>query len=322
MTQKILITGVASHIGLQVATRLCALAEYEVLGVDTAVPYTLPSSLHFVQVDMRNPLFHRLLQAEAVDVVCHLGFREDHLPEVLRSWNVAGGTNVMTSAMQAGVKRLLWLSATAVYGAIPAHPAFIPETAPLMGSQNKGFTRQYVELEAIAKKVTRDSQIDVTTLRLAPVLGMMSQTRLTQYLRQQPVPSLLGFDPTLQLIDEADVIEAVVFALTEELVGAYNVANPETLPVSRLLKLSKTWRLPLLHSLALLRQPTIMMDWSFLRYRCVADIAKLSQAGFAPQRALTDSIADFLAHKHLQRKQPNRLEQDQIRLRNQLEQQE
>ena len=135
----ILITGVSGFWGAQVAAQLVANPDYIVLGVDSEPPKERIKDVDFIQADIRNPLLVELLKGEGVDTLVHLAFQETRTPnENAFDFNVMGTMNVFGCCAQAGVKKIVLRSSTAVYGALPANSAFLNEDNPLSGSPDDG----------------------------------------------------------------------------------------------------------------------------------------------------------------------------------------
>ena len=89
--QQVLITGVSSYWGSQVAARLLTLPGMQVMGLDTAPPKEALEGLDFIQADVRNPLLADLLSEEGVRLLVHLAFLDtDHPSEAAFDVNVMG----------------------------------------------------------------------------------------------------------------------------------------------------------------------------------------------------------------------------------------
>src|SRR5581483_12385011 len=69
---------------------------------------------------------------------------------------------------------------------------------------------------------------------------------LARYLDLELVPTVAGYDPSLQLIHRDDCIEAMVLATRRGPAGAYNIAPADSEPLTALLDFAGTPRLPLL----------------------------------------------------------------------------
>ena len=73
MARRVLITGVARHLGGRLAQILAASPDVEVVvGVDTTVPKTDLGRTEFVRADIRNPIIAKVLSTERIDTVVHM----------------------------------------------------------------------------------------------------------------------------------------------------------------------------------------------------------------------------------------------------------
>jgi UDP-glucose 4-epimerase len=55
-------------------------------------------------------------------------------------------------------------------------------------------------------------------------------------LRGKRVPTVLGYDPLFQFLHEDDVVRAIVLTLSKQPRGVFNVAGPQPLPLSRVVR--------------------------------------------------------------------------------------
>ena len=91
---------------------------------------------------------------------------------------------------------------------------------------------------------------------------------------------LLGFDPVVQLIHEADVVSALVHAVIYDVPGTYNVAASGAMPLFKLTGLAGKFPVPVLHPIAYLGESFLgpqftSIDFDYLRYPCVGDLQRL-----------------------------------------------
>ncbi len=63
-----------------------------------------------------------------------------------------------------------------------------------------------------------------------------SHGTLAGFLRGKRVPLVLGFDPLFQFLHEDDVVRAIALTLDKRPRGVFNVAGPQPLPLSRVIK--------------------------------------------------------------------------------------
>jgi UDP-glucose 4-epimerase len=303
----ILVTGVAGYWGFRVAARLLDHPGRRVIGLDAEQPAREIDGLDFIQADVRNPLLAELLEVAGVSRVCHLAFAETARPsEGAFDLNVMGTAQVLRHCAQSGVRKVVLKSSTAVYGARPSNPAFLGEEHALRGSRRTGTTRDLVEIESFCDGF-RHQQPDLllTILRFASIVGPAADTPMTRFLKEPAAPSLLGFDPMMQLIHEDDVVEALVHAVFYDAPGAFNVAADDALPLNKIRGLAGKPPLAVLHPFAYrgakwLRKAGLRMDRylpiepDYLRYPWVGDLARMrDDLGFAPRFTAEETLREF-----------------------------
>lgn len=306
-TSKILITGIGGYWGSRVAQKLVEYPKYRVLGLDTIAPKEPIPGLDFIQADIRNPLLADLFKSEQVDCVYHLAFKESVRPsEAAFENNVMGTMKVFGACAEAGVKKIVFKSSTAVYGALPRNPAFLTEQNPLNGSRSYGTTRDLVEIEAFCNGFRRQSpHVQLTILRFANILGPTVDSPLARYLTTPLSPSLLGFDPMMQLIHENDAAAALVRAGTEDYSGIFNIAAEDLLPLTKIMGLVGQRRVPVFHlfaywgygmmggrGLRVSRHVPIELD--YIRYRWVGDLERMRDVlKFSPTYSAEETLRQF-----------------------------
>lgn len=349
MTDKkiILVTGVAGEWGGQVANRLIELSSAclddstypdfsaHVIGVDVEPPEVEIEGLDFIQADIRNPLLVELLRTEQVDTVCHLAFAETARPtENSFDLNVMGTMKVLGACAEAGVRKVVLKSSTTVYGAKPTNPAFLTEEQALNGSRAYGTTRDRVEIEAFCNGFHRQvPEMIQTVLRFPSIVGPDADTPMTRFLKQPWTPVLLGFDPLMQVIHQQDVVEALVYAVIQDVPGVYNVAAEGVLPLAKLMALAGKFPIPIFHLFAywgagivegagLPLNHYLPIELDYLRYPWVADLERMrTELGYMPRYTAEEVLREFAGHQRLRRYVPESaaLAYDEERLRDTLE---
>ncbi|MFC2023904.1 NAD-dependent epimerase/dehydratase family protein [Chloroflexota bacterium] len=309
MTEKrtILVTAVSGYWGSRVAGRLGALEDCHVIGIDVQAPLEESANVDFIQADIRNPLIGELLRAEAVDTVCHLAFVDRvGLSETAFDVNLMGTMKLCGACAEVGIRKIVLKSSTAVYGARPTNPAFLSEQHALRGSRRYGYTRDMVEIEAFCSGFRRQvPDLMLTILRFPSIVGPAADTPMTRFLRQRYSPTLMGFDPMMQVIHEEDVVAALVHAVAHDAPGVFNVAALDPLPLSRVRGLAGKPLLPVFHpfvyaAVGLLGRARLEpsrcapMDPDYLRYTWVADLSKMQQElGFEPAHTAPETLREF-----------------------------
>ncbi len=333
----ILVTGVGGFWGAQVAVRLLEKTQqrsgpdYHVIGLDVEPPDPEIKGLDFIQADIRNPLLVELLKSEGVHTVCHLVFVDSTRPsEANFETNVMGTMKVLGASAEAGVRKVVLKSSTAVYGAQPNNPAFMNEEHPLHGSRSYGYTRDMVEIEAFCNGFRRQvPEMILTTLRFPSIVGPTVDTPMTRFLREPWTPVLMGFDPLMQIIHERDVADALVHAVENDTPGVFNVAAEGSLPLTKLMGLSGKIPIPIFHlfaywgatmlggsGLRMTRHVPIELD--YIRFPWVTDLKKMrEELCFTPRYTSEEALREFAGQQRLRKYAPESaaLAYDEERLR-------
>jgi UDP-glucose 4-epimerase len=252
---RVLVTGVASPWGAALARRLAADGDVaHVVGLDDRpVPDDLGGAggrVEVLRADLRSPRLGAVVAATGADVVVHddlLQFAEPGRPaRALHDHNVVG-TLQLLAALEAlpRLRALVVRGSAAVYGSEPADPAFFTEDLAGRTPPRTRFQRDVAELEHLVDGFARRHPHVVTTLlRLQPVVGAGLDTPVSRLVRLPVVPTVLGFDPRVQLLDAEDAVGALARAVRHPVRGAVNVAAPDVVSLSRLLRLLGRRSLP------------------------------------------------------------------------------
>ena len=315
---KILVTGVGGYWGSRVALRLVENPQNLVLGLDTVAPKEPIPGLDFIQADIRNPLLADLFKSEKVQVVYHMAFKESQRPtEAAFDYNVMGTMKVFGACAEAGVRKIVFKSSTAVYGAFARNPAFLTERAALNGSRAFGTIRDLVEVESFCNGFRGQfPEVQLTILRFANILGPTVDSPLSRYLDAPVSTSLLGFDPMMQLIHEEDALDALVHAGSGEFPGVFNIGAEDIIPLTKILGLLGQPRVPVFHlfaywgygmvggrGLRLSRHVPIELD--YIRYRWVGDLKKMQQIlNFSPSYTAEETLQQFKEQRQAKRYMP------------------
>jgi UDP-glucose 4-epimerase len=247
-----------------------------------------------------------ILASESVDAFVHLGFLEN--PVRSSAWaheyESVGTLNVLNACREQRVKKLLLGSSTSLYGPHFDNPNFLREPAPLRGVFGAPFFADKIDAERQVEAFAREqSQACVTVLRFATLLGPTVESYQTRWLSRRLVPTLLGYDPLLQVVHEVDAIFALKHALDADVPGVFNIVADGVLPTSTIIKLVGRSNLPLPYFLA--RRVTALL-WlagasevpsqmlRFLRHLCVADGEKArEELGFLASYTTREAVLAF-----------------------------
>ncbi|HSS67050.1 MAG TPA: NAD-dependent epimerase/dehydratase family protein [Nocardioidaceae bacterium] len=243
MGRTVLVTGVCRKLGGRFARRLTEdPAVDRVVGVDIVPPRTDLGAVQFVRADIRNPVIAKVIAAEAVDTVVHLGVISTpsgaggRTP--MKEINVIGTMQLLAACQQArGIERLVVKSSARVYGSSSRDPAMFTEGMTPKRIPRSGFAKDSVEVEAYVRGFARRRpDVQLTTLRCANLIGPTIQTTLTRYFELPLIPTVLGFDPRLQFCHEDDALEALRVATVSDVDGTYNVAGDGVLMLSQAIR--------------------------------------------------------------------------------------
>jgi nucleoside-diphosphate-sugar epimerase len=214
------ISGGAGFLGLHVARRLLA-GGHDVRTLDLAPldDADLERDVDEHRGDVRDPAAARRLVTGA-DIVVHaaaaLPIRGSRAE--IRSVNVDGTATLLVAALNAGVRRVVHISTTAVYGIPETHP--IGEDAPLQGVGHYG--RSKIEAEELCAAFARRG-LEVVALRPKTFIGperLGVFEILFDWVREGRRIYVLGSGRNrYQLLAVEDLVEAIVLAGTASVAG-------------------------------------------------------------------------------------------------------
>ena len=303
----VLVTGISGRLGRRLAARLHR--EGPVVGIDRRPFPGRPKDVRHYPIDLRRNKANEAFDREPIRAVIHMAIMHDPRmdAEEHHTFNVMGTRRVFDCCLRHGIRKLVVLSSASVYGPRADNTQFITEDTPLMAAERDGDQRDLVQVDLDANTfLWRHPAIETVVLRPVHIVGNVGNAP-SNYLRLSRVPTLMGFDPMIQLIDEDDVVGALVLALQPGVRGVFNVVGPDGVPLSWLLRSLGRTRIPLPGPLfqAALRTAFRLRLSSFppaeldhLRYVCMVDGSRFArEAGFRPQRAMSDIVATLAAPK-------------------------
>ncbi|HVM28705.1 MAG TPA: NAD-dependent epimerase/dehydratase family protein [Mycobacteriales bacterium] len=313
----VLVTGVSRYLGSRLAGVLQADPSIErVVGVDTVPPRpelkALLGRTTFVRADIRNPLIAKVIAQNAVDTVVHMNVIATPLGAggrtAMKEINVIGTMQLLAACQKApSMRKLVVKSTTAVYGSSPRDPALFPESFEPRSLPKSGYAKDAVEVEGYVRGFgRRRPDVELSLLRFTNFIGPEIDTPLTRYFSLPVVPTVLGFDPRIQLCHEADGIEVLRRATLESHPGIFNVGGPGVLLLSQALRRlgrpSFPVPSPAVTLVAGLFRRAGLVDFSpeqmrYLSHGRVADVHRLQASfGWVP-RPTGEAFADFAASR-------------------------
>jgi UDP-glucose 4-epimerase len=305
---RILINGIDSPLGAQVAALLSAEPGVAVVGLGRERPPAPVGAADWLAARLSGEQLVALLRAEQVSVVVHLAFAGADGPAACREaavqQNVLGTMELLGACAAAGVSRVVIRSHTGVYGAGPLNPTFIAEERPIARGGLGGLLRDYAEVEQFAAAfAAQRPEVAVARLRCAPLLGAWSP--MADYFSSPGPRMLLGFDPCLQLLHLDDAAAAFALAALGAGSGAYNLAADDIVRLSQAIRLAGRQPVALLEpavgaALALGNRAVVgswPFDLAFLRHSCIADTRRArAELGWAPAIGAADALRALRAN--------------------------
>lgn len=299
--RNVVITGISGRLGTLLARRLHR--DAHVIGLDRRPIDVLPRDIEFHQVDLRRRKAEDLFRRNRIDALVHLNIMHDprRSTEEHHNFNIVGTQKMLDLCQQHGFGKVVVLSSANVYGPSPTNTQFMTEEAPLMGGTHFEAIRDLIAVDmACSSYFWRHPEIETVILRPSHIIGCVDNAP-SNYLRLDPVPTLLGFDPMVQLIHAEDVISAIMLSLRPGVRGVYNLSGPPAVPLSEIVaRMGKQTRpLPeplvrpffkFLFRTRLTSFPTAEFD--YIKFVCMVDDARARQhLGYAHQYDLDAILA-------------------------------
>ena len=299
-SRPVLITGICGRLGRRLARRLHR--ERPVIGVDRREFEGRPKDIAHHQIDIRRKKTQDIFRQERLAAVVHLGILHDPRASAdeHHSWNVAGFQRLLEYVDQYNVPKLIVLSSANVYGPRPDNPQFLTEDAPLLGGAAFSEIRDLIEVDMAAQSFFwKRPETETVILRPVHILGAVRNAP-SNYLRLPVIPTLMGFDPMVQVVHQDDVVSAILQALSPGMRGIFNLAGPAALPLSRLIDLTGRTRLSIPH---FAMQTLLQRAWRYratsfpapeldhIRYVCMVDDKRAkSVLGYTTTHGIEETV--------------------------------
>lgn len=296
----VLVTGACGRLGKHVVRMLHR--DRRVIAVDRRGFPDRPKDVVHEQVDLRRKKLKDLFRAEPIEAVVHLGVMHD--PRVSQaehhSWNVAGFQRLLEYVSQFGVPKLVVLSSANVYGPQPDNPQFLSEDAPLLGGARFSGISDLIEVDMLAQSfLWKHPETETVILRPVHIVGRVHNAA-SNFLRLKRIPTLLGYDPMVQVVHERDVVRAIQKGLQESKRGIYNIAGPEPLPLSHIVKILGKTSVPVPYTIG---KALLKRMWSFrlttfpapeldhIRFVCMVDDKRAKdELGYRAETSIENTV--------------------------------
>lgn len=223
---KVLVTGADGFIGSHLTealvklgadvTVLCLYNSGDHFGWIDDVPHSVYSSLTAVRGDIRDAAFVRRL-VEIQDIVFHLAaliaIPQSYIaPQSYVDTNILGTLNILETARDSGIKRVIHTSTSEVYGTAITLP--IDETHPLHGQSP--YSASKIGADMMAEAFARSFELPVAILRPFNTFGPRQSERaiISTVIRQV-------LDPTCPVLHVGDISTIRDFTFVYDTVAAF-----------------------------------------------------------------------------------------------------
>lgn len=230
------------------------------------------------------------LAAERIDTAVVLGARgADGLP------SPPAADEVFRAVARADVQHLVLVSSAAVCPPHHHHLGMVTEDRLPSSTQGSGIAGRWRGLEERAQRAAGSGEMAVTVLRPAAVPLPDSRTFPACLLRRRIAATVVGFDPTVQLLAASDLAGAVAHAVDQRPRGTFHLVPRHGIPLRKALKRARTLRLPLPHWLhrlyhLLTKAPYRRAEADALRHSFTIATSRGDDLGFVPRLSSAQAI--------------------------------
>jgi UDP-N-acetylglucosamine/UDP-N-acetylgalactosamine 4-epimerase len=314
-----LVTGAAGFIGSNLVEDLLSLGQ-SVVGLDDLStgregnlsevlnrPAGFTGTFRFIEGDIRDPAACRTACA-GVDYVLHhaaLASVPESIADPITSCqvNVDGFLNVLGAARDAGARRIVYASSSAVYG----NTTNVPQVESVVGELLSPYAASKAANELYATAFEHSYGITTVGLRYFNVFGRRQDPNgayaaviprwIANLLEQVPCEIFGDGETTRDFLHVADVVQANILAATADAgvaKGVFNVACGEETSLNELFEMIRgelSRLLPAVAASEVTHSPARLGD---IR-RSLADISRIREVlGFAPTLRPVDGLRESL----------------------------
>ncbi len=262
-------------------------ADNDVIGIDHRGARHIPKNVSVHAIDVRRRQAEDVFRRNRIDAVIHLRAAKTQHRGDRRLATVESAARVLDLCERYEVPKVVIVSTALVYGPNPDNDQFLTEDCPPLTGQRFTTMRDRVEIDMYASTFFwRYPEADVVLLRPVAVVGRLDNAP-SRYLGLSTVPTVLGFDPMIQVIAPIDVLHAVQLSLKPGVRGVFNIAGPGPAPLSAVIRRLGRRALPVpepifrraLATFAGIRRSAVpRAEVDYLKYICLVDDSRAREA--------------------------------------------
>ena len=308
--RRVLITGVTSTLGRQLAERLMYDKKVDqVMGVAMDDP-----PYYFEDFDQRRFLYKQVnilksreltnlffsdeFRDRKIDTVVHLAFH--HRPEFTsgkgHQLNVEGTKNLLDRCLEDGkIRKFVFKSSALVYKIRSNNPIRLRENDDLnFDADAHPIVKDMVDAEMLCRAKMDNKHMQIVVLRPSATIGRNVSTFYNSFLESSVCLRIAGFNPMVNLVHSRDVVRAIQLGIHKSTQGIFNIGGKETAPVAEFVRLAGAAQFAV-PAFALKPMTRVLravglskfdpaMDMERLRFPGLLDTSKASKVlGYEPQ---------------------------------------
>lgn len=254
--KNVLITGVTSTLGRQVATQLYFDKKIGTI-IGTAIgemPYYFEDfdkkRFIYKQTDilksrqLNNLFLSETFKEAKIDTVIHLAFYSSYknYDERHHQLNVEGTKNLLDMCIENPlIRKFIFKSSHIVYQIKADNPVLLDEDSDLNFSKDADpWIRDRVDADMLCRSRMDSKRINIVLLRPTSIIGRNIHGSMNAYFDSPLVFKPMGYDPMINLIHVRDVVSAIQLAVHKNVKGVFNLMGKDTAPLSEFLRLNKS----------------------------------------------------------------------------------
>lgn len=307
--EKVLITGNAGALGKALTKRLLKDGKVQIIGVDKRPLHPTPEGVIHYPLDLRRKSTMEVLRKVKPKSIIHLGVIRN--PQTHRKkranvyyFNLESTNQLLRFAESLPIRKFVFLSTANLYGPSANTSGILTEDTPLHGANRTPEFRDLVALDMMVQSFFwKVPETETIILRPCHIVGPTLRNAPSRYLMLDNIPTILGFDPMVQLIHESDLVRALCLSLKSKVRGVFNLAGVDVAPLSRIIRALHRPSTPMPEFLLKVLMATTFFskrsnfptgELYHLKYSCIIDDSRAREdLKFKPKKKISAIIEEI-----------------------------